>query len=554
MAQYNNFRIITNPFTGSLLTSLANVLYFDSYNGSDNNNGRSKNLAKHTLECNNGLIHVLHGKFDDINVNNSGADATFIGDGFAKFGISWTYGTSNSQRLSIHGCYLTSFIFKMGPFGDNVQSFFLKNCKIDVLQMLAYANYIRYLSLTDCIVDIFIGSSSTTRGIINVTFNSLFWNPLSDTDFTNCIFNNSIDLYNTSNYIPYFKYCLFRKQISWKWNNTVIIAPDSTGIYNWDNCSDLTDSNVMLMYLKEKLLAYASVNNLTTLTNMVNLMFNNCKIYDDSETASVRIYNCYDADKVTPNGNYSLSNTSGNPALTCSDEDLYVGGMKPSLRFIFDFNNIINIDNYGNTVAGAADLIVTNDGDKLYLNQTSEQHRNKISSHIITLPVGQKLNSFSSYFIPSTGDLQYWGMFQGITSGHNTPINCLLIEPFDTATSTYSSDTLKKMFVPFNQEVLLAVYSRETTVGNNTRSVGDYVTYEDLATLVGYATNKNLSENLGTVKSDATYDTLSNCIVSNAVDEWDDLVALTNISTVKLSGLFKYFKCWLIANNDPNAL
>lgn len=541
----NNFKLTTNPLTGQKLSDISNKMFFDSYNGDDNNDGLTSLTAKKTLSFNNNYLHILHGFFDTLSftgtINNQGKTASFVADGFARMGfiINATKLDTTAISLYFYGINIYQFYNNHKYVSAGLSLMDFKKCVIDSLSFITTDSIlVRQLSMSGCIVKNFVGGNSIESSISNITFDTFHCDGLLCNSYVkNSIVNNSIDLYTTA-YIPIFDYTIFRKQIVWKWNSQVVDM-------DWNSWIDESTSGTMLDWVKLKLQAYASVNALPLLSSIASTSFRTgCKVIDDSVDASIRIYNCYDpSDMETPNGNYSLNNTPSNPALVASDISFFVGGMYPSLKFTFNQSTKKIIDIAGNEIPGSADLISIDNNDKMYLNEASLQPRNKISTDLIILPQGQRLNSFSSYFIPSSGSLQYYGMLQGLNNGKVTPMNCLLIEPFDTVNSTNPSSTLKKMFVPFNSEALLAVYSE----ASENHAIGDYVLYSELESLVGYSTNKNLSEKLGTDLTE-----LGDAIVTNAIDEWDDLMALANIKSISMSGLFRYFKAFIIANANPS--
>lgn len=545
MAQ-NNFRLTVNPLTGEKLSAITNKMYFDSYNGSDDNDGSTATKAKKTLAVYPGYVHLLHGTFDSVgysgNINGTIYSADFIGDGYASmsFLVNITSGDQVRQTFRFYDVTIPVFYDNHPAYGakNGYAIFFLKKCTVNSFSFVTGSDtLLRQLTIKDSVVKNFLGGNFMEGSIDRITFDTFSCDGVACNSYIkNSIINNSIDLYTTS-FIPIFDYVLIRKQAVWKWNGIVIDM-------NWSAWVDEATSGTLLSWVKVKLAAYATANSLTLLASIVDNSFRSgCKVVDDSSSAPIRLYNCYDADGVTPNGNYSLVNTPTNPGVFSSDTSFYVGGMYPSMRFVFSQTTKKIIDNSGVEIAGTADLISIDNDDKMYLNSNSSQVRNKISTAILSLPQGQRLNSFSAYFVPSTGALQYYGMLQGLKGGTITPINCLLIEPYDTAMATTPSSTLKKLFVPFNSDALLAVYS----VSTDTHAAGDYVLFSELEALVGYSTNKSLTEKLGT---DLT--PLSSAIVTNAIDEWDDLLALSYITSVNLSGLFRYFKAWIIANSNPS--
>ena len=238
----------------------------------------------------------------------------------------------------------------------------------------------------------------------------------------NCIFVNSVDLYNFSGrtnltYYPVFKYCLFRKDTKWLWNGAQITINWTT---NPNNSQPYTTES-LLTRVYQSLLYYAnSLSAGTDKTYFLSLLESEGKmfyigqngqsniVFDDS---TIPIFNKYkDGTPV----DYTLYISDQNPALTMSYTQSYVGCYKPNLNNML-YGDIVHVDADGNDDSETPDLLLYDGYNQFSASQTSTQLRNRIRTIVLEYPRNKRFEGVQSNLWSGLADRLWFGKRQPMT-------------------------------------------------------------------------------------------------------------------------------------------
>lgn len=297
----------------------------------------------------------------------------------------------------------------------------------------------------------------------------------------NFIVVNEFDLSRFGNQtVGYYKfsYSLFRKSLIWKWNGSVIsITYGIASTFLEDVWNGLNNYCINTL----------TSTNQTYMRLMIGnsfgecLLFNStCKIIDDS---IYPIFNRYDGANII---DYTLNTKSDNEALFMGDvtHTNYVGCYRPNIAgqatlIPMEWGDIINVnaDNTDDIVAG--DMLSINANNVIFLNEESEQLRNRVRTNIIKYPRNAASFGAQSLTDISIDGNYIFGKYRPLDI-YNQPQHTLEVIPYDNLTTP--SATMGKFSVSLNGETRL-YYSLET---------GKYITFNDLADY-GIATDVNLT-------------------------------------------------------------
>jgi hypothetical protein len=509
----NNFTITHNPFTGVALTD-SNTIYIDSVIGSDSNAG-TRNAPKKTLPSSSSIVnnkfYVLRGYFEqDITMHNI-TSIYFFGEPNTIINGNINFELGN-PFFYCYGLKISAVTTSAADTTSFVHRHFYRNCEfINGITIPGGSQ----VNMTDVITDLCKCELYNVRATIKQAYIRNF---AANQTIRNSIITDVINLGTVSADMPYYttlNHCIVRKQVQWQWNGATIpmnLTTDAqTGLCNTEDAQAALHA-----YATNVLTNQTHKDSLNRIAD--NIFGEGTIIYDDDVSAHAmpHLFNGYGDDGITPT-DYTLNPAIGNPAMYASDISGFVGAYKPKINTSFNWTAVDIIDNDGNvTGAGAGELITYNNG--IFFDNEIAQNRNRVSTNVITMPPGDSFTLFRSLFFASFSDTFYFGALQ-TSSTTNSPLDAVLIEPYDTATVP---SAFPKFFVAINRDYEIAYHVSD----------GTPVLFSELATL-GIATNKNMNE-------------VGDMAVTNAVNEWEDVIALNSVYSGKVS--FRHFKITLIAN------
>lgn len=297
-------------------------------------------------------------------------------------------------------------------------------------------------------------SNNTIIELINSTKHLTF------NKIKNSIIVKSIDLYNyyqiVVTKILIFQYCLFLKDVQYKWKNTVIPINYGDNPANWiaDLKTSLTAFAETLPTGDERTYLEAVIANSFDSTN---------RIYDDSGKT---LFCKYDS-----NGeivDYSLSKDCGFP-LNMGSQGGYVGAYyvglpSPELTGIYD------VDENGNNTTNTPDLLLHDNGT-FTSNINSTQFHNRAEFEVEHFPRGFSFDGFQSHFITGLANRVYIGKKQ-VLDQDNLPIETIEIIPYDNPTTP--SATYPKFSAELNgrTEMFYLVSENRPLLFNDLASIG----------------------------------------------------------------------------------
>ena len=337
----------------------------------------------------------------------------------------------------------------------------------------------------------------------------------NETIIYDSVFLGDFDLYNYNNawsIIPVFKYSLFLKgQTVFKWNGNAIPV---TWTVPGNERQDVIDS---LKAYADASIAYGEQKNY--LKSCADYFLGEgTLVYDDSPD-NVRIFNAYDDSGIPSDLNLNMQN--GNPALFSSSEGDYVGALRPAFKVEWDWENMQSLDEDGNVLDEAPDLLQENAG--IFVNVNSRQKRNRVkASLVLAFPGGDRLSKIAADFESAADRGLYFGAWQNEVSGL-VPLDAFEAEVYDTPTQP---STYPHLLIPFNRDLEIACFKTGDKAGLP-------VLFSDLEAL-GVETNKNLTETAGWA-------------VTNGTQEFTDVVGVEGVESRKPR--FKYILPVLTANS-----
>lgn len=481
--------------------------YVSPLTGSDSNVGdRTNPYQTITKALSVSNVILLNGKTTENIMKSSGVNITGDSEFAELAGV-------NVLSSSVDGyAILTDLKANDVSFnGGNIN-----RCKITALHIFGgYQNLIAFYN--NFIVDFDTTQMGTSSGnFSNNTFYN-FTNKLNPYNYLgiyarNCIFINSIDLYNytSRNYvvnIPIFQYCLFRKATIWKWNGSVIpinygnygntagnyMADVISGLYAFANSMvSGQDKNYFLAMIpsaNSSNIFYVDVNGQT------------CKVVEDrpSIPGSKKIFNRYVNDSPV---DYSLFLSSDNVALTMSDQLSYVGCYKANAK-VLTFGEVMHVNADGSDdLVTVPDMLISDGNGKFHVSTVdSVQIRNRVRSSVFHFKRGFTLDGFQSQMKSGLASRFSLGKFQpyNITDAPTLPQESIEVIPYDDAVTPSAFPRFSAMF---NDKVQMWYH----TAGAKKDLP---VLFNDLLAYFAIVTDKSLAEYGTWAVTNADYETFA---------------------------------------------
>lgn len=438
------FKIYKHPLSSASINN-DNTFFVDSINGSDNNVGTREMPFKTTNKASSKTYIVLRGNFNEIISSRA-----IIGEG-NKISIY----TNANYSGDIYNCIIDQYSAVYGA-GNSITV----GCIIKLFEEINSYTHVHVVknnliyNLNFCYSGINTFKCNTIVNLLNYVQFTLA-NILLDS-----IIVNSFELYNPRSTdvskTPNFKYCLFLKDVQYKWKNTVIPINYGDNPANWiaDLKTSLTAFAETLPQDAERTYLEAMIANSFDSTN---------RIYDDSGKT---LFCKYDS-----NGeivDYSLSKDCGFP-LNMSSQGGYVGAYyvglpSPELTGIYD------VDENGNNTTNTPDLLLHDNGT-FTSNINSTQFHNRAEFEIEHFPRGFSFDGFQSHFITGLANRVYIGKKQ-VLDQDNLPIETIEIIPYDNPTTP--SATYPKFSAELNgrTEMFYLVSENRPLLFNDLASIG----------------------------------------------------------------------------------
>lgn len=466
--------------------------YVSPVTGSDSTAGDRNNpyqTITKALSVSNGIL--LNGKTNENITKSTGA--TITGDSeFSELAGVNVLSASNDGYANLTDLKANDVSFNGGS---------MVRCKITALHI-----FWGYQTMGN-FYNNFIGDFDTAQlGTVNGNFSNNtiynFINKLAPYNYLgiyakNCIFINSVDLYNgysRSNLtnIPIFKYCLFRKATIWKWNGvTISINYGAYGNVQGDYLSDVISG---LYAFANSMVAGQDKNYFLAMipsTNSSNIFYvdvngQTCKVVEDrpSILGSKKIFNRYVGDNPV---DYSLSLHADNVALIMSDELSYVGCYKANAK-VLTFGAVMHVNADGSDdLVTVPDMLISDGNGKFHVSTAdSVQTRNRVRSDVFNFKRGFNLTAFQSQIKSGLGSRFSMGKFQpyNITDAPTLPQESIEILPYDDENTPSVFPRFSGMF---NGECQMWYH----TTG---AKINQPVLFNDLQSFFAITTDKSLAE------------------------------------------------------------